>query len=303
MPLKREQDIIDSGKSISVSDIDVVSKKPPKSTYVGIIPADGLKSTFEHPFPPCLLPVGKNINLLEASVMDCMWFRCRQIYIVGYRENLKLYRKTIGDHVRLPHSMYERKMGTFQPVHHVPIYYVPIHPKDRKKRDSLAWSALYGVITHKRVVHFLSEFLNRDGYFFSFPFGMYNPYRVDVFRSKITKFNNFFFNFEGKTVRDGLYLPFYLNNKEFPRLLKNVRKKMIEDGFFREESIRNEYTLKDVFNLVPPRKDDVSPFLPFYNEITTWEQYTDYLFKCKQLDFSLVKPRLFKPNRNLQKLY
>lgn len=301
MPLEREQKIIDSGKSITAS--KKISTPSPRASYVGIVPADGLKSTFDFSFPPCLLPVGKNINLLQAAVMDCMWFKCRQIYVVGHRENLKLYKKCLGEYVRLPQGIYAQMSGFYAPQHHVPIYYVPIHPKDRKKRDSLAWSVLYGCISHRRVVKLLSQHMHRDGFFVSFPFGIYSPYHVDTFRGKVTKRNNFFFNYEGKTVRDGLMLPFYFNGKEFHRLFKNVRKKMIEDGFFRDENVRNEYTVKDVFGLIPPHEEDVSPYLTTFHEITSWENYQDFLVEYKEKNYSLVKTPLIKPKRTIKTLF
>jgi hypothetical protein len=33
----------------------------------------------------------------------------------------------------------------------IPIYYIPIHPKDRDRRDSYGWSVLYGAYSAWRV--------------------------------------------------------------------------------------------------------------------------------------------------------
>ena len=111
----------------------------------GIIPVANLKSDFQIPTPEILLPVSRDLTAIQKSVFECAMAGCNTIWIVANDDIAPIVRSTIGEWVYDPvyyrrptrHSSEERR--------EIPIYYVPIHPKDRARRDSYGWSILFGI--------------------------------------------------------------------------------------------------------------------------------------------------------------
>ena len=114
----------------------------------GIIPVANLKCDYQYSFPDVLLPIENSFTAIQKSVFECAMAGCNTIWIIANNDLAPIVRKTIGDWVYDP-VYYERKFTKFYSDHRreVPIYYVPIHPKDRLRRDSYGWSILHGVNT------------------------------------------------------------------------------------------------------------------------------------------------------------
>ena len=75
----------------------------------------------------------------------------------------------------------------------IPIYYVPIHPKDRDRRDSYGWGALYGILAAWKVAYKISKWLLPDKYYITFPMSAYDIYNLREYRIQISSMKENFF--------------------------------------------------------------------------------------------------------------
>ena len=139
----------------------------------GIVPIVGPKLDFRFPWHDCLIPVNKNYLAVEAAVFNCAVAGCDTIWIVADESMNPVLRKRIGPAIIDPYSY--RKIDQNKKIKYVPIFYVPVHPKDKKKRNSLGWSTLYGAYMARYVTKFMSRWFRPYRFFVSFPYGMVNP--------------------------------------------------------------------------------------------------------------------------------
>jgi hypothetical protein len=106
----------------------------------------------------------------------------------------------------------------------IPIYYVPIHPKDRDRVDCYAWSVLFGALTAYWISKQMSKWVTPDKYYVSFPFGVYPEDTPREHRGVISSENNFFLCYNGKTAKDGEYLGFSFGPEDFIKCRQVIRK-------------------------------------------------------------------------------
>jgi len=197
-----------------------------------------------------------------------------------------LIRHRLGDYVQDPVWVVRRH--EFSKTDHqklIPIYYVPIHPRDKKKRDCLSWSVLYGSWMAKKILGGLSQWLKPEKYYVSFPYGVYHPSILRKHRQKISSDQDFFLSYEGKTVINGEYLGFTLNETAVRRLNKEIKIK--STGLYRDEERTERLSLEErfsyrffsvgeVFNSLD-LKDCYIHDINFYWNIDCWEKYCDYI--------------------------
>ena len=123
-----------------------IGKQKTKSFHLaGIVPIAGEPRDFGFPWHDSLQPIAKGYTALNHAVMECAWAGCETIWIVCHKETQPLVRHQVGEYVQDPvwyGRMYDRLPSEVRKI--IPIYYVPIHPRDRFKRDCLGWSVLYG---------------------------------------------------------------------------------------------------------------------------------------------------------------
>lgn len=263
----------------------------------GIIPVAGQPMDFNMPWHDCLMPIGHNYLAIERSIYECSVAGCETIWIVCHREMQPLLRERIGDWVHdvafLPSS---RKYWTPFPSEQerqIPIYYVPIHPKDRDRRDCLAWSVIYGSLRAFHVSKMISRWTVPDKYYVSFPWGTYPVGGLRKRRDLISCKNNFYIQYDGKTVRDGEYLGFTFGKEEFKAFRHVIRDEGTghfkpgsyytkEGGFVGEALPINErwsarnFPLDKVFGCVTMDGSAVLD-LPWYYRIDSWSNYHNYM--------------------------
>ena len=254
----------------------------------GIIPLANLQTDFELPTPPCLLPVDPGFTAIQKAVFECALAGCQTIWIVANDDLAPVVRKIIGEWVYDP-VYYYRKYDMF-PTNkrkEIPIYYVPIHPKDRDRRDSYAWSALYGITSAWRVANIISHWVVPHKYFVTFPMNAYNVYSLRNFRAKISDFeNNFFLTHEGKTIKDNKPLPFTMFGEDFIQCRRHVNKTTTRE--YIDPGPSEKYPQKKLpllerwsaryfdFNTVFEKvaeKDAHKEELEWYYDISKWQQY------------------------------
>jgi hypothetical protein len=190
----------------------------------GIIPVAGQALDFEFPWHDSLQPIAKNYLAIERSVIECAYAGCETIWIVCHDDMQPLIKHRLGDYVQDPLWAFRR----FDPIPRdkqklIPIFYVPVHPKDRDKRDCLGWSALYAASAAYNTIRSLSKWVVPDKYYVSFPYGVYQPWTVREHRSKISDAGGFFLSHEGKTVKDGEYLGFTFDADDHKACVKKIR--------------------------------------------------------------------------------
>ena len=252
----------------------------------GIIPVAGQPLDFSMPWHDCMMPIGEDYLAVERSVVECANAGCDTIWIVCNDDMQPLIRHRLGEYVQDPVWVlrrFEYDQGEHKKP--IPIYYVPIHPKDRKKRDCLSWSVLYGAWTAKRITSALSNLLASEKYYVSFPYGVYEPESVRPMRKDISSPHPFFLTNNDKTVIDGEYLGFTFDNEVYAKLTSEVREK--STGLYRDKerteklslderfSYRN-FTVADVFGSLDLEGSKVEEVSNYYN-IDNWQSYCKYM--------------------------
>ena len=103
----------------------------------GIIPLAGESSNINLLLPNYLLPLSENYTALENAVTQCAYAGCETIWIVCNDDVAPAIKHVLGDYVEDP-VWRNRGMDRFpsESRRQIPIFYVPIHPKDRDRRDS-----------------------------------------------------------------------------------------------------------------------------------------------------------------------
>jgi hypothetical protein len=213
----------------------------------GIIPLANLKTDYNLQTPDCLLPVDAGFTAIEKAVFECAVVGCQTIWIVANDDLAPLVREVVGEWVHDP-AYYYRQYDPLPTSRQkaIPIYYVPIHPKDRDRRDSYGWSILHGVYSAWRIANIISHWVIPDKYYVSFPMSIHNVYSLRKYRRQISEISkNWFLTHEGKSVKDNLPLPFTLSGDDYIQCRRHV----------------NHLTTKEFIN--PPPGELPSQKLPF----------------------------------------
>ena len=198
-----------------------------KLNMPAIIPVAGMKTEFGMEWDSSLMPVGPNYTAIEATIFECLHAGCSSIWIVANDDLAPLVKKHIGEWVYDPVYFWDNYVNNHivQRRTHIPIYYVPILPKDRDRRDSYGWSALFGMHSAWWVSFRISKWVIPKKYFVSFPHNAYDFWTLREHRKQL--FNttkNFFFTHEGKTIKDNLPLPFTMRGEDFIQCRREVNR-------------------------------------------------------------------------------
>ncbi len=259
----------------------------------GIIPIAGHKVDFGMEWDECLSPISPNYTLIENAVYECAWAGCDTIWIVVNDDMAPLLRYRLGERVQDPlyvNNDFAKMPRNYQK--HVPIYYVPIHPKDRDKRDCLAWSVLHGAVSCLKVSDFLSKWVKPDKYYVSFPFSVFNCFDLRKHRRQIRSKDNFYVTKNGLSVEDNLYASFTFGKEEFVKYRRIIRQK--GTGMYDRSSPKDErglntvklpieerysaryFDLGDVFiDLDISDENSLEP--SWYYDVGSWDQYCEFL--------------------------
>lgn len=273
----------------------------------GIIPVNSQPMDFSFHWHDCLMPIAPNYYAIQRSVVECAFMGCDTIWIVCPKGITPLLRHIVGEYIQDPVHLFNRyaeMKGAYNKE--IPIYYVPISPKDKDKRDSIVYNLLYGCIQAKWVASRMSKWIIPQKYFISFPNAVY-PYQWSFRRRKnIIDKEKLIISHQGKTIRDGLMLGTTINNENVDFLLNKFKEKatsgMDTELYKTQKKIKllpmeQRYsgrflTLKDIFKDLP--EDDDNTFkmeVSWYYPLDTWERYGVYL--------SSDEVKKIKPKRKL----
>ena len=243
------------------------------------------------PYPDTLLPVGPGYTMIEAAVIEAAHAGCNTIWIVCNDDISPLVRYRVGDFIQDPihfynkyhHNMKDRRIR-------IPIFWVPVHPKDRDKRDCLSWSIIQGALTAVKISDSISKWFIPDKYYVSFPYGIFDPRPIGKLRKTIKTKTNFYVRTKGQTVRDNNYTSFTFGKEEFIIYRRNIRKGtgaytsevVDERGIPRSKLPLQErwsarfFQPKDVFTGVSHEGSNFYDADDFYN-VGDWESYREYM--------------------------
>tara|TARA_R100001509_G_scaffold160683_1_gene128797 strand:+ start:6712 stop:7620 length:909 start_codon:yes stop_codon:yes gene_type:complete len=247
----------------------------------GIVPVSGLPKDLAMPWDPSLTQVGDKYTAIERSVLDCSQVGCNTIWIVCNDDVQPLIKDRLGDWVYDTRTV-EGASKSRRPEDlkkKIPIFYTPIHPRDRDRRDSLGWSVLHGALTAFLMSSKMSKWLVPDRYFVSFPCAVIPKYSLSGNRIKIRSSVPTVVEYQGKSIADGLYLPFTFDAEEYKHYLTKVKQGCtggnksipVEDRW----SSRH-FTLKEIFapiGSLDTNKIEVKSYYPIDN----WDNYVVYM--------------------------
>lgn len=195
----------------------------------GIVPVAGLPLDFKMPWHDSLMPISQDYLAIERAIYECGMAGCETIWVVCHKETTPLIRHRLGDYILDPTINYSslRKFTNRCEEHlkRIPIYYLPIHPKDRDVRDGIVWSIIYGYKKAYHVSRMFSRWATPSKYYVSFPYGVYSPSAAREARNEISSRQSVFLQTpDGKTAKDDVYIGFSFDGYEY----SDYRKSFLE---------------------------------------------------------------------------
>lgn len=263
--------------------------KSKANNLVGIIPISGHDSfDFEQPWPNCMMPIGPAYSLLEAAVVECAYAGCKSIWIVVNDDIAPLVRNTLGNWCGDPVWAWR----TMDPVpaeskRKIPIYYTSVNPKDRHKRDCLAWSVIHGALTAFKIFDQLSSHMTPSKYYVSFPHGFFPAYQIREHRKAIASSQNCYISFNGETVKDGRMTSFTFGKEEwleFRRVIRTGTGRRVPGSNINDDLLlppeerwsARYFPLQKVFDALNLEASHEIPVEDYF-DITNWQEYTDFI--------------------------
>ena len=264
----------------------------------GLIPLAGHALDFRMPWHDSLMPIGPDYLAVERSVVECANAGCETIWIVCNDDIQPLIRNRIGDFIEDPYYMDRSKYKKFpaEARRQIPVFYTPIHPKDRDRRDSLGWSAFHGALTSFIVSKKISKWLVPSRYYVCFPYGVYEPSKIMDYRKKISHTNQFFLTYDGKSINTGDYLSFTMNSDEYKQYVWNLKQSCTGgnvDIKAKERWSSRNFTLDKIFGSANIEASN-SYEIPWYYTIVSWGNYHAFLSSKESLEICRPNDRLIK---------
>ena len=284
----------------------------------GIVPVAGQPLDFKFPWHDALQPVAANYLAVEHAAVACAYAGCRTIWVVCHDDMQPLIRHRLGDYLMDPHSLESSKYVRYPKMYYkeIPIFYVPIHPNDRDKRDCYVWSMLHGAYIADWVSRTVSRWVTPRKFFTSFPYGIYNIRDIAKRRKRLVSDRRTIFSFDNRTAEDGEYLPFTFDLHDYKRFKKILRRKgtgkyeMDLSGHsthdynlklrpLAERFSARFFNLEDVLDFEEIEEDEVYNLNWYYN-ISSWEGLCKYLGsehrkEIRRAPKSLMKYHEFNP--------
>jgi len=192
----------------------------------GIIPVAQLETDYESITPDVLTLLEPRFTAIQNAVMSCAMAGCKTIWIVANNDLAPIIKQAVGEWVYDP-VYYKRDFTKFYSNvrKEVPIYYVPIHPKDLDKRNSYGWSVLHGIYSSWFVSYKISRWILPEKYFIAFPMSIYDYRILRKLRPLIQDTNkNFTLTYNNKTVTEDLPISFTMKGDDYLQCRRNINK-------------------------------------------------------------------------------
>jgi len=263
----------------------------------GVVPVAGQPLDFNFPWHDCLMPVAPDYLAVERAVTECAWAGCETIWLVCNDDTKPLIRHRLGDYIQDPVSVGRTYANHATEKREIPIFYVPVHPKDRNKRDCLAWSVLHGALSAYHISKRISKWVTPDKYYVAFPYGVYDAQILRGHRKEISSRRNVFLEHNGFTVKDGHYLGFTFGPEEYKEYVRTVRglgtgiKRPGQSGIPTEKLPPSERYSARFFDLATVfQSADVNHSkmieVNWYHSLDSWENYCDFISSPQRISVS-----------------
>lgn len=264
----------------------------------GVVPVAGPDLDFGFPWHDCMQPIAKNYLAVERAVVECAYAGCETIWVVCNDDMQPLIKHRMGDYLEDPYYLDKSNFVKFGSEHRkqIPIFYTPIHPKDRDRRDSYGWSALHGALTAFIVSAKISKWVIPSRYYISFPYGVHDPSIVFKDRKLISSADPFFLSFKGKTVKDGKYLSFTMNDKEYADYVYNLKSNCTGGDKELESQERwssRFFSLDKIFKSGIIEKSNIKE-VEWHYPIDSWEGYSNFMKSEHSLSLQRPSDKMFK---------
>lgn len=245
----------------------------------GIVPVAAQPMDFKMDWSDSLMPIAPDYTAIEHAVVECLWAGCETIWIVCNDDVSPLIRYRIGDYGMDP--VYFNRMDTYASDNkrRVPIFYVPLHHRDRDRRDCLAWSVVHGAARCFSVCSRLSKFLAPRKYYVSFPHGIYDASLVRPHRISISNPNPFMLTHQTQSAIKGEQLGFTFDAEDwmvFRDIIKLRREDLIKSELLQIKNVASTFTLDMVFSHLNT-KGAITAEVPWYHCIESWDSYCGFL--------------------------
>ena len=235
----------------------------------GVIPIISDAIDFNMPWHTSLMPIGADYNLVERAVHSAALAGCDTIWIVLHRESQPLIRKKLGEWIYDPFYVW-RGPNSFEVKREVPIYYVCIRARDRSRRDSQAWSALYGAKIARYVSLKISKWVTPKRYLVVSPYGVMDSETFSASRPLIRGDKNIIYNSNGANFLSNNHMPFTFGHEEWQSC----------DRMFKDEYIiggdNKTKTWDQVYSSI-----DTSQYFPvdcrWHHDVSSWNKYHAFL--------------------------
>ena len=228
--------------------------------------------------------------MIEAAVIEAAHAGCSTIWIVCNDDISPVIRHRVGDYIQDPLHFYNKYQFRINDRRvRIPIFWVPISPKDRDKRDCLSWSVIHGALTAFKISDKISKWVIPDKYYVSFPYGLFDPRPLSKNRDKIKAKKNFYITHKGLSVKENNHTSFTFGKEEFIIYRRNIRK---GTGVYTSD-VKDErgiprstlpiekrwsarfFDLKDVFTHDDP--EAVYYEVDEFSNMNSWDNYRDYM--------------------------
>lgn len=253
--------------------MEKVEKNKAIHHLAGIVPVGGQPLDFQMPWDDSMIPIAPNYLAVERAVFQCALAGCETIWVVAHKGVQPLLRKRVGDIIIDPESTFAH-FSNFKSLKEISIYYVPIHPRDREKRDCLGWSALYGADSAYRISNFISKWIAPEKFFVSFPYGIIDNESIKDNRRFLATTGNVTFMSNGKTVKDNLHLPFTFDANDFFKCRDMVKHRQARE--WGDNRKGKYYDLSMVFSELNTN-DAHKVETAWFHDISSWEKYKNYM--------------------------
>jgi hypothetical protein len=263
----------------------------------GIVPIAGQPLEFGFPWHDSLMPIAQDYMAIEHAVQECAMAGCETIWVVCHNDTQSLIRHRVGEWILDPAA---RTTGLFasEEERRIPIFYVPIHPKDRHKRDCLGWSVLYGALTAYHMSKALSKWVIPDKYYAAFPYGVYSLEIVKENRDKFSTSKTYCLTHDGRSIKTGHHLGFTFGAEDFKKCRRIIRKESTltwtKEG--KKIPLKERYSAR-YFPLDKVFKGaiiDEEIEIKWQYDIDTWNKYVTFLSSDESKEIS--KPKKMKYN-------
>jgi hypothetical protein len=261
----------------------------------GIVPIAGQPLDFKMPWNDSLIPIAPDYLAAERAVYECAVAGCETIWVVCHVGTEPLLRKRLGDYIVDPVTS-KNSLNPSLDIKNISIFYVPIHPKDKERRDCLSWSILYGADNAFRVSSFLSKWTMPTKYYCAFPYGITPEETIWKNRDIIGLNKKTIFSYDGKNIKDGLHISFTFDQEDYKKGRDIIKNREINTWNHMQRESAADYTLAEVFSALDTSDCHVVE-LPWYYEIDSWEKYCAYLASGKSSTLYKNKYSFIKEKR------